>query len=434
MTAPSGLTRAVLAFPLPDQAQLVPAAFVLAGWAAIVGTYSIGALSLSALTTLVLGTTCALWLALARPALRTSALVVGFGVALLTIWMVVAGVGSPYPFDLGSAQQTTTLLLLGAGIVIGGPLMTTADRLAVRGRLDRASKVLAGSMAGAFAIALVTSTSRPASPRLLGLAALIPLAWFLARWDSDDSPNRSWAIGTALLIVATLSRTAAACALLLVALALPRRTPRQRKLALVGVVGVLVLGYAAVSYWTPLRRRFVEGDVSLSIGPWTINASGRSRMWDHVLGGALEQPVTGWGIGSSRPYTRQLVPWLEHPHQDYLRIFFEGGGIALVIWLALLAAIGGVLLIGLLSHRGHHTDSRPFERAGMFALIVLAVSMLTDNTLAYVFMVVPAGLMIGLGLGATRGPSPRAGTGVAPMRSGRAAPADLGPMWRGTRP
>lgn len=253
--------------------------------------------------------------------------------------------------------------------------------------------------------------SWPVHPRALALAALIPFCWHLAAWARGQSlaiiPAAAWLAA----IVVSLSRmaTGAAVAAILLTILLQRRggglLPRARPTILLLLVAGALTAVAAVP---DFRERVVE-------------KQDRTPIWRRVASSAQRAPFLGQGPGSSQrwgvlrywwtrppenppagiPRYRYSQYWVPHPHNEYLRVWHDLGipGISL-----LLLALGSWLkaLIRGTRDGGPGTPDRTLSLAGLLMLVVLLLTMLTDNPLVYPFIVAPAGVLIGAGLGSAR--------------------------------
>lgn len=246
-------------------------------------------------------------------------------------------------------------------------------------------------------------------PRAIALVGLLPLCWHLARWASgrrwDLLPAAAW-VG---VIVLSLSRMAAGAAIVatLCTLALRagagRRTNWRQGLLLVALLASTI---GAILGIDAFRERLLKQD--------------RLPIWRTVVNSAAEAPLLGHGPGSSqveevlrywwstRPVGAPLSLrkygyheyWQPHPHNEFLRVWHDLGlpGIALFslslgLWLRTLYR----------ACRESGPRDRPggqLELAGLLVLVVLMIAMLTDNPLVYPFVIAPAGVIIGAGLGA----------------------------------
>jgi len=203
-----------------------------------------------------------------------------------------------------------------------------------------------------------------------------------------------------LAIAASLSRLAFAVALFLFPLSQIRPTSIRRWL-LFALWGTLAAGlfYLAVTYVEPVRARFFEGDLSWQVGSLPINVMGRTRFWRIILDSFAESPWIGKGAGASQEVLRKLYVNISHPHNDYLRILHDFGVIGLALWIL---ALGRLLWVTwkarIRADRRRSADAR-VHLAAFLSLIVLVLSMLTDNTMDYVFVMAPQAVLVGMSLG-----------------------------------
>lgn len=371
----------------------VAASFAAGSGSALVTGVAIGPLSLGAVVGVAL---CGvLWLVAVR---RGAGVRPGVGLVVLLlcgqlVWQLAAAVGSRYWSGADVVQQAVAALGFVGAIVLGAG-MSRGDRVLLLPRLDVAARAAVLGLAAAFTLGHAGPVALGPGDRVVALAALPPLAWSIARWRAGHAPSRAWAIGTVVLVALTLSRTAAACALLLLVVSAPADDLRQRARRYATVAACLAGSWWALHNWAPLRDRFFTGDVSLEIGPWTINAMGRTRIWEHVLAGVAERRWTGWGLAASRLRTEEVAPGVGHPHQDLLRILFEGGVVGLALWTGAILVL--VSLVRRAGRASRGTDEHAVARAGLYALVATLLTAMTDNSLVYLFVLVPTGLLVGV--------------------------------------
>ena len=75
----------------------------------------------------------------------------------------------------------------------------------------------------------------------------------------------------------------------------------------------------AFNYFDDLRDRFLKGDVSMRIGTFEINASGRTAFWRTTMESFDKSPIIGKGAGSAEGLIESVFGTIRHPHNDYLR-------------------------------------------------------------------------------------------------------------------
>ena len=253
---------------------------------------------------------------------------------------------------------------------------------------------------GATVVVLGPGNKEVLGPRAFALIALIPLAWSLARWRYGERRAGIRALGLLGVILLSLSRLATAIGLLLWPLSrLSSRVGLKTWVRVVAlVVTSLVVFYAAFELITPLRDRFLEGDVR-SVGGVQINVSGRDDYWPVVWRSALTSPWIGQGAGSAETALLGRGFPITHPHNEYLRIFHDFGLLGLLFWLW-----GFFVLLGRTFRAWRRADLAGdglayVHLAAWLGLVSLALGMVTDNSLRYVHVLLPLGISVGCSLG-----------------------------------
>lgn len=266
------------------------------------------------------------------------------------------------------------------------------------------------------------------NPRPYALMGLVPLAWHLARWYH----GRRWDVLPVALWVAaifvSLSRTATATAMLLVALVVGlhlrrgriegRRTTAVERLLLTAVP---IAAIVAAVHFQPFNERLVERSTRIGGGVVTsetrVRDSGRLNIWSAVLASTMKSPVFGQGLGTADVAINEVYEEVAHPHDDYLRIWHDLGLVGLA---CLLLSLGGwfraLYRDWQWSMHGASDDGR-LELAALLALAGLALGMITDNSLVYACVMAPVGVIVGAALGG-RAPLP-ASTGPTKRRRRR---------------
>jgi len=85
---------------------------------------------------------------------------------------------------------------------------------------------------------------------------------------------------------------------------------------------------------TLMQTRFFYGGTGTyeDIIEFRFSTSGRSYIWPLIWEKAWERPVFGHGAGSSHFETILITGLIEHPHNDYLKVFYEYGIFGFVIF------------------------------------------------------------------------------------------------------
>lgn len=259
--------------------------------------------------------------------------------------------------------------------------------------------------------------------RSFALFALVGVAWYVAGWRAGSRRSLLAGIGILTMVGLSLSRTALVVGMFLFPLAQVemRRLSSWLRLALLGLVAGGLL-YAAVWYIEPLHTRFFEGDTSLRIGGIGINTEGRMNMWETTLDSYRTAPWFGKGAGSVEELIERHYPGLGHPHNDYLRILHDAGLVGFLLW------VGGFLALIWKTWRGWLVAA-PGDPAGRvhlaagLALVAVALGMLTDNVIVYIFVMAPVAVVVGTSLGLLDAPaSATEPTGNGTTQAGRALP------------
>src|SRR5215211_2658643 len=240
-----------------------------------------------------------------------------------------------------------------------------------------------------------------AGPRSFALFALLGLAWYVTALRYNSRRGLWQAIIITGLIGVSLSRTALTTALFL----FPISQASLRNMARwvrTGLMVALVVGisYLTITHVEPVRERFFAGDIGATVGGTGINVEGRDQMWRTILDSWSESPWIGKGAGSSSEVVENaLGPGVEHPHNDYLRILHDYGVVGLVLWLlALGQLLWAMCRAWLMADRRNTAEAHP-HFAALLSLIALAATMVTDNVVAYVFLMAPLGVLVGASLG-----------------------------------
>lgn len=187
-------------------------------------------------------------------------------------------------------------------------------------------------------------------------------------------------------ILGSLSRTALLASLVAVVIyALNRSRLNPARTLAAGALGSAAL-LGLVLLYSPLADRFTQGDASLNYGGIAYNTSGRLPLWRAVFADARSHAWLGLGPGSSEAFVKETFPGIDHPHNDYLRLFHDYG----------LVGVSLFVVVVLLLMRLVITHSTPLaaRRSLLISTLVLLLLMTTDNVLTYAFVLWPLGLAI----------------------------------------
>ena len=238
--------------------------------------------------------------------------------------------------------------------------------------------------------------------RSYALFALLGVALFASQWSAGSRVSSWFAVTLILLVALSLSRTGLVLSIMLVPLSRVRSFQRQefKRLLITSLVAVLALSVLVISI-TTLRSRFV-GDNSVEdyvTGEATVDTSGRLTAWAVTTGSYLESPWIGKGPGSANELMDDVLYRLEigHPLNEYLRFLHDEGLVGLLLFLT------GACQLLVLCWRAHRRNlankgTSPLYLATFLALLAALLSMLTDNTASYIFIMGPLGVMVGVTL------------------------------------
>jgi hypothetical protein len=328
------------------------------------------------------------------------------------------------PLSVPAIQSVLAVLAFIVSIAI-----VAASGQHIRSLVGRISKTLRHVSWIAIGMYVVTvavwglGNSNIFGPRGFALLALILLTWNYARWRYGDRSAGVRALGLLGCIVLSLSRLAIVVGLLLWPLS--RMSSRAsvkgwaRILAL--VIASSVVFFAAFESITPLRDRFIEGDVR-PVGGVSINVSGRDDVWSVVWQSAMTSPWVGQGAGSAETEILEHAFKVSHPHNEYLRIFHDFGLVGVLLWFwGFFVLLGRTFLAWRRADRVGDGDAY-VHLAAWLGLISLALGMITDNSLRYVHVLLPLGIIVGSSLG-LMGDGSRSGQRSDARTTGRKHPS-----------
>lgn len=236
--------------------------------------------------------------------------------------------------------------------------------------------------------------------RSYALFALLGIALFAARWALGSRESLWKAAGLIFLIALSLSRAALVTAVFMLPLSHLQTISRRnvKRLLGIGVLAAVTLALLVVSI-DALRVRFI-GDNTLqdyTSGEASVDTSGRLAAWGVTLASYVQSPWIGQGPGSANDLISDVLSRLEidHPLNEYLRFLHDEGVFGLLLFLA-----GAGQLLRLCWHAYQQSLMREstasaFHLATFLALLAALVTMLTDNTASYIFVMGPLAIMIG---------------------------------------
>jgi O-antigen ligase len=160
--------------------------------------------------------------------------------------------------------------------------------------------------------------------------------------------------------------------------------------------------YLLVVHYAPFHDRFLVGDNALQVGNLAISTQGRMTLWKLLFEYSSDNWLVGQGLGSSGRLLAEHIPARAdspaqvHPHNEYLRFYFEFGLVGLALFVS-----GYLALIARIFRSARQTD-HPLHWAAVIALLAVGLSAITDNPFVYPFVMLPLGSLAGLSLALTR--------------------------------
>jgi len=171
-------------------------------------------------------------------------------------------------------------------------------------------------------------------------------------------------------LLSSLSKTSIISLLLAVIIYLVRsKISVQKKINLVLLAGgVIAISSAALSRYLDQYLNEQQGGEALE------TASGRTQVWEMAWEMIQENPILGYGYQSFRDVAEQIIALrLVHPHNEWLNIWFNLGGVGLVL--------GVLTYINFYLHlRGAAKARLPQEALGLALLVYSVVRGLTEAT------------------------------------------------------
>ena len=338
-----------------------------------------------------------------------------FGFRALLLFVVWACISLTWTTpSLAAAQNTLAFVALPMAIFAGywtGRLATRPCRFA--DRLLTLVTVISGVLYTASLVRSGIGGGGVVGSRSFGLFAIVTCSWMAAGVRYKGRWARVLLLVTVALVVMSLSRTALAAVLLLTPIAWMdvRRIGGWLRPALTAIA-VLAIGVGLVAFVPSLHDRFFTGDVqSVDAGP-KINVTGRFQLWRATWNSYVSSPVIGHGAGSADVLiTREFGNGPGHPHNDYLRVLHDEGAIGFALLVAAILALVRGRWMEWQYGSGRDRSEKRLHAAALLCLVGIALAMVTDNVLTYIFVMGPAGAIVGLSSGVAARGTRRAGKG-----------------------
>ena len=327
-------------------------------------------------------------------------------VALLIFALLSIGWGAP---SITAVQNVLVLFIFIASVLCGSEvaLNESVTGLVAAKIFGFGSIVALTLYVGSLAIGRLGAGSIIGS-RSFALFALVVLAWAAAGWRYGAKFSRSLTFLSGLLILLSLSRTAFAAALIILCLAwFNSRSVAGWSRLIAAIGGATAIAYLAVQHIRPLHDRIYAGDVRSVGGGISINVEGRTKIWETTWHSYLGSPVFGHGVGTADSLiSRVYGSAAGHPHNDYLRLLHDYGLVGMSLW-----AMGYAWLLRSTWRSWQRPPEaavlepvawaaeRRVHAAAFLSLIGVALAMVTDNVIVYMFVMAPLGVLVGFSQG-----------------------------------
>jgi len=332
-----------------------------------------------------------------------------------------------------AVQSIFVLFLFVASILCGAAITThSPDPIRFATRVLGFGAIVALALYGASLAVGGVGSGAVVGNRTFALFAIILIAWGVAGWRYHARWARVLTIITGIFIVSSLSRIALAAALVICCLVWFNPRTIAGWLRMLGVVALAVaFAYFLVTTVQPIHDRIYEGDVQ-SIGSGiSLNLTGRDEYWSTTWDSFKTSPYLGHGAGSAAELiTSVYSAAIGHPHNDYLRLLHDYGLIGAVLWVIGYGSLMARTWRSWQARRRHTADGEPaghqadelrIHAAAFLALLGVAIAMITDNPIDYLFVMAPLGILVGLSLG-LGSPTRRVGDRPRPQPATPAAP------------
>jgi O-antigen ligase len=221
--------------------------------------------------------------------------------------------------------------------------------------------------------------------------------------------EKRWPLGLLFLgLGLSLSRGSLAVSLII---ALGLAAHGKRRTTLLKIFALAITAAAAVVFayqnFAPFRNRFQEGD-GYSVDGFTVGSSGRSLLWSTTYQHWQESPWLGHGAGSAQELIMRVLPPNAHPHNDHLRLLHDFGIVGYGLWV--LAIVTLIMGCWRRYRSADLLEDKCVHFAAMLSLVSLNLTMVVDNPVVTIFIMIPVAALVGVSLGrgtaTSREPSP----------------------------
>ena len=158
--------------------------------------------------------------------------------------------------------------------------------------------------------------------------------------------------------------------------------------AVSGALVWLFIGDRLVNSGDSGLAQFVGGD-SILAGIGTTN---RGAAWAYILEN-LPEETNWWGQGTGHSsFLADELLGIHHPHNEYLRIFFDFGWVGLTVFLL------GSLAMFLGSFLTWRKTKTELALSSVLSIVVVALMAVTDNPIVFIYVMLPVAILVATGL------------------------------------
>jgi O-antigen ligase len=310
------------------------------------------------------------------------------------LWMFVVSFSAQVPLDDYTVQQSLSYACLPVGVAIGIRAATYQSVEISRALILKASMISTFLTTCLFLLNQVSFLTYPFSPVMPAMASLGAMA--------APPDKRRLALVCIAVNVATIlmggNRTVPA--VLLAALFAMKLAPRGLLRAWLpgATLSVLMVAGAILApRFFPIYsdRWAAGGDKSLDIGNQLLNTSGRFNVWKLLWTHGQDHQPFGSGIGAASRAIQQVYPGIEHPHNEYLRLWFDFGMVGMLIWLASVVCLMGVLRSSMAIATPPESIVLAVAFSSIFSIMLIAITL---NPLVAAPACLWVGVLSGMGI------------------------------------
>ncbi|MGB3300176.1 MAG: O-antigen ligase family protein [Phormidesmis sp.] len=235
--------------------------------------------------------------------------------------------------------------------------------------------------------------------RAYALFSISGVAWLLASWRYGKPRSLLYSGLVIITIVSSLSRMVSVICVLLAVISQTSLSSFKGLFKTLFILASLAMvSYAAFTFIPSVNARFTGVGDNATVGGVQVDTAGRSKIWGVVYASAMKAPLLGQGPGSvTIPVAKETNSI--HPHNDYLRFFYDYGLAGVVLWIWGYSALLVKTFSNWIWANTHDRANAHTHLAAFLALIGVAVGMITDNVVVYVFAMSPLGVLVGASLG-----------------------------------